>query len=82
MAESFLETIFVWYLIITIQIKIQYNVVPLTSSRSKFNVHIEEDLLPLVLEKMDVTGKDLAKKIMNNLEKVSKAENPYDQKIT
>ncbi|WRN44715.1 type II toxin-antitoxin system PemK/MazF family toxin [Staphylococcus aureus] len=37
-------------------------VVPLTSSRSKFNVHIEEDLLPLVLEKMDVTGKDLAKK--------------------
>ena len=26
-------------------------VVPLTSSRSKFNVHIEEDLLPLVLEK-------------------------------
>ncbi|WP_460374254.1 type II toxin-antitoxin system PemK/MazF family toxin, partial [Staphylococcus aureus] len=46
-------------------------VVPLTSSRSKFNVHIEEDLLPLVLEKMDVTGKDLAKKIMNNLEKVS-----------
>ncbi len=56
-------------------------VVPLTSSRSKFNVHIEEDLLPLVLEKMDVTGKDLAKKIMNNLEKVSKAENPYDQKL-
>ncbi|EKU08136.1 hypothetical protein CN79_1898 [Staphylococcus aureus CN79] len=37
-------------------------VVPLTSSRRKFNVHIEEDLLPLVLEKMDVTGKDLAKK--------------------
>ncbi|WRN75588.1 hypothetical protein T8833_09520 [Staphylococcus aureus] len=30
---------------------------------------------------MDVTGKDLAKKIMNNLEKVSKAENPYDQKL-
>ncbi|MGT0298929.1 hypothetical protein ACV566_09425 [Staphylococcus aureus] len=44
-------------------------------------MHIEEDLLPLVLEKMDVTGKDLAKKIMNNLEKVSKAENPYDQKL-
>ena len=50
LAESFLETIMVLNNHDSNKNPI-LTVVPLTSSRSKFNVHIEEDLLPLVLEK-------------------------------
>ena len=51
LAESFLETICMVLNNHDSNKNPILTVVPLTSSRSKFNVHIEEDLLPLVLEK-------------------------------
>lgn len=53
-------------------------VVPLTSSSSKFNVKIEEEILQLATKILYKQAKIIADKLIHHVDEINKSENPND----
>lgn len=56
-------------------------VIPLTSSRTRFNVKIDEDILPLAKEAVSKKGKIVTNKLRKNIEQILDSKNPNDSHL-